>query len=228
MPATAADIGYGATFLIKNGGGTYDAVAEVSAITPPGRSRDAIDATHLTSPDRYKEFIAGMKEGGDASFTFNYVPAASDALVAAFEAGKGDFRVGFPSGTVALDFGGIPTSWEPGEMSTDKMTGTMTIKSTGKAVLTALGAPENLILPAIIGVAQEGEELALYLGHWEGATSFTYQWENGGSNISGATAATYRPVTGDVGDAITCTVTGVNTAGSASATTAATANVIAA
>ncbi|RRH69967.1 phage tail tube protein [Falsigemmobacter faecalis] len=140
MPDTAADIGFNSQFGIKGSGSTYAMVAEVTAITAPGFSRDAIDATHLKSPDKYKEYIAGLMDLGDASITINFVPSASDTLMAAFVAGKGEFRILFPSGTVALDFKGIVTGYEIGELTTDKMSATLTIKGTGKAALTAVSA----------------------------------------------------------------------------------------
>lgn len=90
-------------------------------------------------------------------------------------------------------------------------------------------APANSVLPAISGTAQEDETLTAWVGTWTNSpTSYTYQWKLDGSNIVGATNATYTCVTGDVDGAITVAVTAVNAAGSASATSAATATVIAA
>lgn len=91
-------------------------------------------------------------------------------------------------------------------------------------------APANTAPPAITGTAQVGQVLTVSNGTWTGtpAPTFTRQWKKGGVNIAGATAATYTPVVGDVGATITCTVTGTNSVGNASATSAATAAVIAA
>ena len=64
MAATEADIGYGAIFKVGNGGSPTETFtdfgAEVTSITPPGYSRDALDATHMASPDRFREYIAGL------------------------------------------------------------------------------------------------------------------------------------------------------------------------
>lgn len=138
MPETNADIGFGAIFGIEGGvPGTYVPAAEVTAITPPSRSREAIDATHLNSPDAYREFIAGIMEGGEASLTLNFVPSATDVLVDAFEAGKGKYEIIFPNG-VKMQFSGVFTSYEIGEMvEDDKMTASCTIKQSGKATLVA-------------------------------------------------------------------------------------------
>ena len=135
MPATEAGLGYLSKFGIKDGA-TYDYVAEVTSITPPGMSRDTVDVTHLESPDKFKEYIAGLADGGDASISLNYKPAASDALVAAFIAETGDFRVLFPDGDTFLDFAGIVTEWSPGELTSDgAMSCTFSVKATGPVTL---------------------------------------------------------------------------------------------
>lgn len=135
MPDTNADIGYDSTFGIESATpDVYDVVAEVVSIDPPARSRDTEEATHLKSPDGYKEFIAGLAEGGDASIGLNFVPSATDALVTAFEAKTGKFQITFPN-AVTLTFSGIVTSYEIGEVVNSKMSATFTVKSTGKAVL---------------------------------------------------------------------------------------------
>tara|TARA_R110000824_G_scaffold111574_2_gene260199 strand:- start:374 stop:793 length:420 start_codon:yes stop_codon:yes gene_type:complete len=137
MAATSANIGYTSTFGIEGETpGTYAVVAEVVSITPPGFSREAIDATHLNSDDRYKEFIAGMNEAGEASITLNFVPSATDVLVAAFVATTGNYQITFPNG-VTMEFGGFCMGYELGELSNDKMTATATFKPSGKPTLTA-------------------------------------------------------------------------------------------
>lgn len=92
----------------------------------------------------------------------------------------------------------------------------------------SLVPPVNSRLPAIAGIAQVGQTLTAVAGRWSGEPALTYQWKKGGANISGATGLTYAPVTGDIGAAITVVETGTNPAGNASATSGATANVIAA
>lgn len=137
MPESDATVGYGARFGIEGGTpGTYVYVAEVASITPPGWTRDTVDVTHLESPDSAKEYIGGMVEGGEASVTINFVPSATDALETAFLAGSGNYRILFPSGTVALDFAGIVTGYEMGDVvADDKMSATFTVKATGLPAL---------------------------------------------------------------------------------------------
>lgn len=98
------------------------------------------------------------------------------------------------------------------------------LQSSGEITYTPPAVPVNTVLPAVSGIAEEDEVLTALPGTWTGApTSYTYQWQqdtagNGSFvNISGATAATYTVVAGNVGNAIRVVVTGVNGAGSASA-----------
>lgn len=78
--------------------------------------------------------------------------------------------------------------------------------------------PVNTVLPAISGVAQEGETLSASTGTWtESPTSYAYQWKRAGADISGAASSAYALTPGDVGAAITVEVMAANSAGSAAA-----------
>lgn len=90
--------------------------------------------------------------------------------------------------------------------------------------------PANTVAPAITGTAQVGATLTSTTGTWTGreTPALKRQWNAGGVAIPGATAATYVPKVGDIGKAVTVTVTGINLIGKASATSSATAAVIAA
>jgi len=134
---TLADIGYGAVFGIESATpGTYTAVAEVTSITIPSRSRDAIEATHLGSANAYKQFIAGLKDGGECTLGLNFVAGATAVMVAAFEAEKGKYRIIAPDGVNTIIFEGFFTEYSPPELAPgDLMTATATIKLSGMATL---------------------------------------------------------------------------------------------
>ena len=91
-------------------------------------------------------------------------------------------------------------------------------------------APTNTAPPAIAGTAEEGMVLTADTGTWTGTEPIGYgwQWKRAGAAIPGATAQGYTLVTADVGRAMTVTVAADNAAGSATATSAATAPVTAA
>lgn len=89
--------------------------------------------------------------------------------------------------------------------------------------------PVNTVLPAITGTARAGETLSCSTGTWTNApTGYAYQWKAGGADIDGATASTYELTSGEIGAVITCTVMATNAGGSAGATSAGTAAVLAA
>jgi hypothetical protein len=138
MARTNAARGKGAVFGIEGETpGTYVAVAEVTSIRPPSWTRGSVDATHLTSDDDYREFIADIKEAGDAQMTLNWVPSATDAMVAAFAAEFDNYQITAPNG-VRMQFSGFFTAYEPGEMTPEgKMTASVTIKVSGKPTLVA-------------------------------------------------------------------------------------------
>lgn len=132
---TVAAIGYGSKFAIYTAGNYVD-VAEVTNITWPGYSRDAVDATHMQSPDTFREYIAGLMDAGEVSIEINFVPSATDVIVAAMVAGVGQFRIEHASG-VKLLFSAIVTGYEPAVPLDDKMTASATFKVTGKPTFLA-------------------------------------------------------------------------------------------
>ena len=86
----------------------------------------------------------------------------------------------------------------------------------------------NLTVPTITGTAQDGQTLTAHNGTWNNAViEYTYQWKADAVAIGGATAATYLITTNKVGAVITVDVTARNLTGSTTATSAATAAVIA-
>jgi hypothetical protein len=88
-----------------------------------------------------------------------------------------------------------------------------TSRSVTKVVSVIVGVlVANSVLPVISGDLDYGNVLTGSDGTWTGfpAPTFTYQWQNAGSNISGQTSNTYTSVFGDVGDTITCEVTATN------------------
>jgi len=86
-------------------------------------------------------------------------------------------------------------------------------------VLGAAAAPVNVVAPVVSGPLGIGSTLSCTTGTWTGSPppTFTYQWQNNGSDLVGETASTYVTVSTDDGDLIRCVVTATNTEGSASA-----------
>lgn len=78
--------------------------------------------------------------------------------------------------------------------------------------------PVNTVAPAVSGTAKNGETLTTTNGAWNNSpTKFTYQWQNNGVDIEGATSQTYLTTYTDIGDDVRCVVTAQNEYGSTSA-----------
>lgn len=77
--------------------------------------------------------------------------------------------------------------------------------------------PENIAVPVISGLLLAGSVLTCSTGTWlNRPSSYAYQWQNAGSDISGATSSTYTVALTDEGDEITCEVVASNAIGDSS------------
>lgn len=229
MADTEASIGYGITFEMADVAtpAAFTYLSEVYDVTPPSDTTDSVDATHMQSPNRTREFIEGLTDPGEASFEMNYVPGSpSDRALEAAKGKRKICRITFPNGC-QLQFTGIRQSYEKAAPTDDKMTATVTFKVSGEPILTDPAAPRNISLPTISGTAKVGSPLTLDRGIWAGAENFEYQWQAANADIAGATGLSYVPVAGDIGDTITCVVTAYNDDFDTDAETVATAAVVA-
>jgi predicted secreted protein len=59
----------------STGAGAYVTIASVADGDGPNLSRESIDTTTHDSPNQYREFVKGLKDGGDANITLNFDPA---------------------------------------------------------------------------------------------------------------------------------------------------------
>lgn len=98
----------------------------------------------------------------------------------------------------------------------------------------APAAPTNSTPPAVTGQTAQDQTLTTSNGSWTGSpTSYTYQWKDcdatgsNCTNISGATSSAYTLQASDVGHTIRSVLTATNSAGSTTASSAATATVTA-
>ena len=85
--ATEARLGWGGEVQLSTSldyAGCVE-LEEVRAVpTFPSIEADEHEVTTLKSPDRMKEFIAGLRDGGDMTVTLNYVPGGiTDLLLTA-------------------------------------------------------------------------------------------------------------------------------------------------
>jgi hypothetical protein len=235
MSATEAEIGYGVLLKMLTSASpvTYTTLGRQRDVMPPdGFAVDLVDATHNESPETTEEVIPGIIRTKSITLEIEYKPLnAAVQLIQAAKRQLKTFRSVWPDGRY-IQWDGYIEDFESEAPTEDKQIATLTIKRSGPATPNAASAPSNLTLPAISGVAQAGATLTAFEGVWANEpTSFTYQWYTASASppaaIAGATSRTYVPVAGNVGNALSVVVTGVNSAGSAAATSAQTAPVLA-
>ncbi|WP_441280506.1 phage tail tube protein [Tardiphaga sp. 862_B3_N1_1] len=228
---TEARIGYGTLFKVRTSTGpdVFTTIGEQTNVTPFGVAVDSVDASHEQSPNQWREFIPGLKDGGECAVELNYVPGGTaEATLMGMLATTQVCRVTFPNGA-HVDFSAFITEMSAETPIDDKMALSVTLKVTGEIVMSAAAAPTNAALPSIGGIPQVGQTLTAYEGAWNNEpTSFTYQWKSDTVNIGGATSKTYVPIIGQIAATLTVAVTGTNSAGSATATSAGAIDVIAA
>lgn len=77
--ASEARTGWGGEFHMSSDltTGNLLELVEVTGFGLPDDETDEVEVTHLKSPDKRKEFIAGMKDGGEVTVSFNYVPGSA-------------------------------------------------------------------------------------------------------------------------------------------------------
>lgn len=108
--ASQAYIGWGSILYREDSAspGSYVQIQEVTAFQPPQTAADEIEVTHFESPNRRKEFIAGMIDSGEATATINFNPSAwpqHDVLADDSESQeKLNWRFTLPGAIETIDF----------------------------------------------------------------------------------------------------------------------------
>ena len=77
MADSDARTGFGALIQKGTGSGSpedYVTILGIKSISGPSITRDTHDTTVMTSPGGWREFIGGLKDGGEVSFTANWLP----------------------------------------------------------------------------------------------------------------------------------------------------------
>lgn len=136
---TDAKIGYGTKYEIWDASLTtpaYVEVAEVINVTPGEASADRIDATHMQSPNRRREYISGLIDSGEASFEINWVPGSdTDVLLRdLFESGDSvNHRITFPGAAprVTVVYEASIIGFSKAVPIDDRMTATITVAVSG-------------------------------------------------------------------------------------------------
>lgn len=144
MTDTTASIGFGCTFQRSDGATPTPAYTDIGEVIDPGAfsmTRDTVDATHTGSTNRFREFIGGLRDGGEFSpvLALNPGNAAHDALIADIKLNTAvGYRFAFNDAlSHRWTFSGFITSLAQTTPIDDRMTVAVTVKVTGEPVLSS-------------------------------------------------------------------------------------------
>ncbi len=142
-----AYIGHGTLLKRGDGGGpeVFTTVAEVLSISGPTISRDAVDVTTMDSPNEWREFIGGLKDGGEVTFDVVYDPVDPtiepvagllSELALASGSAVTNWELVFPDPAATVwTFPAILTGVEPAEAIEDKVMLSVTLKISGEPTI---------------------------------------------------------------------------------------------
>ncbi len=113
---------------------TFDAIAEITSCQSPSETRDQTEVTNFDSTA--KEFIANLKDGGEAQFDMNFVPGdtGQTSVRSAFDSGQlRNFRIVFTdAAATTLDFKALVLAKPVASGGIgDALSSSMTVKVTG-------------------------------------------------------------------------------------------------
>lgn len=89
-----ARIGWGGEVQLSSSSSAAGLVelSEVVSFGLPDDQADEVEVTHLKSPDKRKEFISGLTDGGEVEVSLNYVPGGTTDILVRDAKDSGDTR----------------------------------------------------------------------------------------------------------------------------------------
>lgn len=117
----------------------FAAIAKITNLSGPEIERETYDVTAHDSDDGWREFIGGLKDGGEVSVEINYDPDTHDVLVADFEdVNPRNYKMVFPTqaGGGNWAFKAILTGFSQEAPVDNKLSAELTFKVSGKPTIT--------------------------------------------------------------------------------------------
>ena len=129
---------FGTQWSMDPAGGTaYVDVAEVTSVDVLDISADTIDVSSHDSANQWREFVGGMKDGGELSMEINYDPALHGTILSNIGGDPVAHRITLTdAGAAVVTFDGVLTGLKASAPFDDKLSGTVTIKVSGEPVIT--------------------------------------------------------------------------------------------
>lgn len=133
---TDALIGYGTEFWLGDDSNVPTKLGEILSVTPPNPQVAEVEATHMGSPNRRREYISGLIEDGEGTFEMNLVPGSNTDLLIQEALSDGEVRsymIVLPDGEFGWEISGecIVRGYERNVPIDDRMTATLTVRFTG-------------------------------------------------------------------------------------------------
>lgn len=119
-------------------------VAELTSISGPTETMDTIDLTSHDSADAFREFVAGLRDGGEITIEGNFIKGDDTGQITMhtdFQAGTAQtFIIKMPGWASKPEFRGtgLVTAFSTDYPFDGKISFSATIKVTGKPVLTVV------------------------------------------------------------------------------------------
>lgn len=128
---------YGTQFQRFNGS-IFVTIAEATNISGPELERETIDVTSHDSPNRFKEWVGGLVDGGEVTFEVNWDPADHASLKLDFaDPLPRQYRILLPTPPGGnWTFSGFITGMGHEYPHDDKMSADFTFKISGDPVFT--------------------------------------------------------------------------------------------
>lgn len=127
----------GTLLKIGDGGGSevFTTIPEITELSISGNSAEQIDVTSHDSTSGFREYIAGLKDGGVVNFSGNYVPDNTYHLQVHTDQEAGtlrNFQLVMPdSGSTTWSFAALITEFSPSFAPDAQATFTGSLKISG-------------------------------------------------------------------------------------------------
>ena len=143
---TVAAIGHGVKLQRASDASpaVFTTVGEILEINGPTFSKDAVEATHTESPGRFREFISGLRDGGEITATIALDPDSADGsshkeMVDDWKSDDAhQYRMLFPDGDTYWLFDALVTNLTHATPIDDRMTMETTFKISGEPILDSI------------------------------------------------------------------------------------------
>lgn len=134
---SSPDIGHGTTLALLEGS-VYNAIGRITALSVPSLSTDIVETTAMDSTNAFKEFIKGLKDWGECTFSTNAgVETSADTTnyydkvkTAATADTVGTWKVTLPNATT-LTFSALTSGFSINANPGEVITTDVTLKITG-------------------------------------------------------------------------------------------------